>query len=283
MQAEVGPAVGRRRLAVELRRLRLEADLTIQDVARVLECSTGKISRIETGLVTARIQDVREMLDLYHVAEVRRAGLLDLVRQSRKKAWWHSYSDVVPPASAKFYGLEDGAGAIQEYSAVLVPGLFQTESYAAAVIGAARDVPETGKRRVELRMRRQQLLERDSPPEVDVVLHELVVRNTMTGAQVTAEQLMRLADLAERPHITIRVLPMTAGPHEAAGTSFTIFSFASPDDPKVVYQEQPTHNQLLDRADDVAWYSAAFTAATELALTPERSIEALRDAAAALR
>lgn len=282
MQAEVGPAVGRRRLAVELRRLRLEADLTIQDVARALECSTGKISRVETGLVAARIQDVREMLDLYHVEETRRAGLLDLVRQSRKKAWWHSYSDVVPPDSAKFYGLEDGADTVQEYSAVLVPGLLQTERYATAVIGAARDLPETRRRRVELRMRRQQLLVRDSPPSVEVVLHELVLHNTTNGVEVTAEQLVRLAELAERPNITIRVLPMTAGPHEAAGSSFTIFSFLDLDDPKVVYQEQPTHNYLLDRADEVAWYVGAFAAAAELALPPDRSAGALRDAAASL-
>lgn len=283
MEIQVGPAVGRRRLAVELRRLRVDAQLTIQDVARALECSTGKISRVETGQVAARIQDVREMLELYEVRESYRESLLDLVRQSRKKAWWHSYSDVVPPDSAKFYGLEDGAVTIQEHCSVLIPGLFQTENYAAALIGVAPDSPVIRKRRIELRMQRQRLLVRDDPPSVDVVLHELVLHNTMNGKDITAEQLTRLTELAEYPHITVRVLPMAAGPYETVGTTFTIFGFAGSEDPQVVYHEQPTRNSLLDQADEVTWYTRAFAAAVELTLTPERSIDVIRDAATSLR
>jgi transcriptional regulator with XRE-family HTH domain len=283
VDTQVGPAVGRRRLAAELRRLRIAAELTIQDVARELECSTGKISRVEKGLVAARIQDVREMLDLYGIRGSHREFLLDLVRQSRKKAWWHAYSDVVPPGSAQFYGLEDGASTIQEYCAVLVPGLFQTENYAAALIGAVRDAPEIPKRRIELRMQRQRLLTRDDPPLVDVVLHELVLRNTMNGRNDTVEQLMRLVELAELPHVTIRLLPMAAGPHETFGTHFTIFSFVSAEDPTVVYHEQPTRNSLFDQADEVAWYCRAFATAVELALTPECSIDFICATAKSLR
>jgi transcriptional regulator with XRE-family HTH domain len=190
VNTDVGPAVGRRRLAVELRRLRTTAGLTIQDVATAMECSVGKVSRVETGLVTARIQDVREMLDLYSVPEPERAALLDLVRQSRMKAWWHAYGDVVPPESAKYYGLEDGAATIREYGSVLVPGLLQTEQYAAALMSATQDdEPTVTQRRLELRMRRQQLLTREDPPSVEVILHEPVLHNTMTGKDVTAGQL----------------------------------------------------------------------------------------------
>lgn len=283
MNTDVGPAVGRRRLAVELRRLRVAAGLTIQDVARAMECSVGKVSRVETGLVTARIQDVRELLDLYSVPEPERSGLLDLVRLSRKKAWWHAYGDVVPPESAKYYGLEDGAATIREYASLLVPGLLQTETYAAAMMSPAQDVePHVRQRRLELRMRRQELLTRDDPPSVEVILHEPVLFNTMTGKDVTAGQFTRLVELARKPHVSIRVLPMAAGPHEAAGVPFTIFGFTSPEDPSVAYHEQPTRNTLIDQPDELAWYERAFTQAAKLALSPKRSIEAIRQAAHSL-
>jgi transcriptional regulator with XRE-family HTH domain len=283
VNTDVGPAVGRRRLAVELRRLRTAAGLTIQDVARTMECSVGKVSRIETGLVTARIQDVREMLELYAVPAAERAVLLDLVRESRKKAWWHAYSDVVPPESAKFYGLEDGAATIQEYGSVLVPGLLQTESYAAAVMSAAQDGdPHVEQRRLELRTRRQQLLTREHPPSLEVILHEPVLHNTMTGTDVTAAQLDRLVELARKPHISIRVLLMAAGPHEAAGMPFTIFGFAGQEDPSVVYHEQPTRNSLIDKPGEVAWYERAFAQAAKLALSRKNSIDAMKRIARSL-
>lgn len=278
MNTEVGPAVGRRRLAVELRRLRVAAGLTIQDVARTMECSVGKVSRVETGLVTARLQDVRELLDLYAVPEPERGVLLDLVRQSRKKAWWHAYADVVPPESAKFYGLEDGATTIREYGAVLVPGLLQTEAYADALMSATQDAdPHVRQRRLELRMRRQELLTREQPPAIEVILHEPVLLNTMTGTDVTAAQLTRLVELARQPHISVRVLPMAAGPHEAAGVPFTIFGFA--EDPSIAYHEQPTRNTLIDQPDEIAWYERAFAQATRLALSRKHSIDVMRQAA----
>src|SRR5262249_57354481 len=115
----------RRRLALELRRLRAEAGKTIIDVAARLECSAGKVSRIETGTVSARLQDVREMLDLYGVEGPRRDALLDLVRRARRRAWWHEYTDVGPAGSAQLYGREDGATPLHEHPGGLEAGLLQ--------------------------------------------------------------------------------------------------------------------------------------------------------------
>jgi transcriptional regulator with XRE-family HTH domain len=278
VNTDVGPAVGRRRLAVELRRLRVAAGLTIQDVATALECSVGKVSRVETGLVGARIQDVREMLHLYAVPESERGALLDLVRQSRKKAWWHDYGDVVPPESARLYGLEDGAATIQEYGSHLVPGLLQTQAYAAAVMSGAQEVdPVLARRRLELRMRRQQLLTREDPPAMEVVLHESVLHDTTVGQDVMAAQLDRLVAWART--VSIRVLLMAAGPHEAYGVPFTIFGFSGQEDPHVAFHEQPTRITLVDQPDERAWFERAFTQAVNLALPPKRSIEVIKKAA----
>ncbi|HST63819.1 MAG TPA: Scr1 family TA system antitoxin-like transcriptional regulator, partial [Mycobacteriales bacterium] len=161
MPAPDSPAVGRRRLAQELRRLRSAAGLTITEVAGRLECSAGKISRIETGTVSAQATDVAAMLDLYGVAGSQRATLADLVRAARRRAWWQDYADVVPAGSSRFFGLEDGAARIEQHAGPLVPGLLQTPAYARAIVTAAAEVPPADvERRIALRLRRQELLTR---------------------------------------------------------------------------------------------------------------------------
>ena len=171
MREVCNPEVGRRRLARDLRGLRTAAGCTIDDVARHLECSAAKVSRMETGSVRVGLSDLRAVLDFFGVDGGRREVLFDLARGSRVRGWWQSFADVVPPSSEIFYGLEDGATAIGQHCTSLVPGLLQTEAYARTLIesvpGASRDVTDC---RVELRLRRQRLLARDRPPRLHLSL-----------------------------------------------------------------------------------------------------------------
>jgi transcriptional regulator with XRE-family HTH domain len=275
-----GPTVERRRLALELRRLRAQSQRTIHDVAARLECSAGKVSRIETGAVGVRIQDVREMLDLYGVHGQHREDLLELVRRSRRRAWWHGYTDVVPPDSAKFYGLEDGAATIDEHRVALVPGLLQTDRYARALIGAATDAPaEVVERRIALRRERRRLLERPDPPTFTAVLGEAVLYERIGGPHVLAEQLRYLVEAASRPAITIMVRPFDRGAHPASGVPFVLFGFADPADPSVAYLEMPTRNIHIDAAAEVDTYRAAFATARAGALSSADSLRLIAAAA----
>ena len=277
------PAVERRRLALELRRLRTEAGKTIYDVADRLECSAGKVSRIEMGVVGARIQDVREMLDLYDVRGEHREQLLDLVRRSRRRAWWQDYTNVVPPESAKLYGLEAGAATIDEHKVALVPGLLQTEAYARAVIASPPDEkPDNVERRIELRRRRQELLDRADPPAIRFALHQSVVEAQIGSPAVMAEQLRRLADVAGRPNVTIRVIRADSGAYAAVGVSFTMFGFAHEADPKVVFLEQLTRNTFIEDLAEVDTYTRAFESALEIAESAQRSRELILRRAADL-
>jgi Domain of unknown function (DUF5753)/Helix-turn-helix domain len=280
MPAPDSPAVGRRRLAQELRRLRSAAGLTISDVAGRLECSAGKISRIETGTVSAQATDVQAMLDLYGVAPGQRASLADLVRLSRRRAWWQDYTDVVPVGSSRFFGLEDGAARIDQHAGPLVPGLLQTPAYARAVIEAAGAVPVADvQRRIALRLRRQQLLTRPQPPALHVLLDEAALRREVGGPEVLAGQLDRLAELARLEHVRLQVLPFGAGAYTAMGVAFTVFSFADPADPHVVYLEQLSGNTLLDAGEEVGRYADAFAESAARALGPDESVDLLRTAA----
>lgn len=280
MTASDSPAVGRRRLAQELRRLRSDAGLTISDVAGRLECSAGKISRIETGTVSAQATDVQAMLDLYGVAAGQRATLADLVRLARRRAWWQDYADVVPAGSSRFFGLEDGASRIDQHAGPLVPGLLQTPAYARAVIEAAGAVPAADiERRIALRLRRQELLTRPEPPRLHVLLDEAALRREVGGPEVLAGQLDRLAELAGQERVRLQVLPFGAGAYIAMGVAFTVFSFTDAADPQVVYLEQLTGNTLLDSGEEVGRYAAAFAGSAARALDPADSAALFRSTA----
>lgn len=278
-----GPAPVRQQLASQLRQLRGNAGRTIQEVAQSLECSSGKVSRIEAGSVGARLQDVRVMLDLYGVTGVRREALLDLVREARRRPWWVSYADVLPPASGTLYGLERSAHTIEEHSAALIPGLLQTQRYAQALIDSPpTTTPVQARRRVELRMRRQDLLNRGGGPDFQVIIGEAALREPVGGPAVMAEQLHHLVAMSNRPRITIRIRPFGTGRPAAIGTSFVIFRFEDPRCREIVYLEHPTRNAYLDETTEVSFYTSVFADARKRALTPAESCCMFSELAAGL-
>jgi transcriptional regulator with XRE-family HTH domain len=270
--AAISPVVRRRRLAIELRRLRAEAGKNLDEVATYLECSPAKISRIETGQVGARVQDVRELLDFYGVSGPDREALLDLVRQSRQRGWWHAYSDMISDAFRTYIGLEDEATGIRSYETHLVPGLLQTEAYSRAIMTIRRDTPlDEVDRGMGLRRARKQILTRADPPRLSVVLDEAVLRRPVGGPDVMAEQYEHLTGFAGRPNVTVQILPFEAGAHSGGSWPFTILTFADPADPVVAYVETLTIDHYLDRAVDVGQYIAEFDHLRSYALSPTKS------------
>ena len=250
----------RRRLALELRRFREAARMTCEDVAGHLECSTSKISRIETGRVRVSPRDVRDMLDLYRVPEPQRDSLVQLARESRQKGWWHAYSDTIEPRFATYIGLESAASEIRIYEVTLIPGLLQTEDYARAVIaaGAVEGSPEAVERNVAFRMARQPALTSEDPPQLWAVLDEAALRRQVGGPGLMRLQLDHLLDLGGLPNVAIQVLPFGAGAHPAMGRPFVILAFPERADPDVVYLEDLTSALYVEDVDEVDRYNMFF-------------------------
>jgi transcriptional regulator with XRE-family HTH domain len=268
--------VQQRRLARILRSLRESAGLTIDQVAEKLELSPSTISRMETAHVGVRPRDVRELLEIYQVTEVQRDELLELARRSRQHPWWYEYREV---PTAELVGFEGDAAFIRQYSALVFPGLFQTRDYASAVVrairhDAARDELE---QRLELRMRRQELLTSKGAPDLWVILDEAALRRPMGGPAVMRGQLQRLIDLSALPNITLQVLPFTAGAHAGLDGEFTIFSFSDPADPDLVFIENSGGDLYLESNDKVERYRLIFSHLQAAALNPVESIRALTD------
>ena len=253
------PTVRRRRLALELRRLREAARLTCEEVAEQLECSASKISRVETGRVSVSPRDVRDMLEIYGVPEEQRDGLVQLARESRQKGWWHAYGDSVQPHFATYLGLEGAASEIRIYEVNLIPGLLQTEDYARAVISAGMvNSPRTDiERRVALRMERQRLTI-SSPPKVWAVFDEAALRRQVGGPEVMRAQLEYLRELGSLRNVSLQVIPFAGGAHPAMGRPFVILAFGEDADPDVAYLEDLTSALWVENVDEVDRYNVFF-------------------------
>ena len=277
MPSRQTPTVQRRRLGVELRRRREAATLTIDDVAKSLDISVSKISRIETAHVTATWRDVRDMLDLYGVRGPKREELIDLAREARDEGWWHQHYSDLP---VTFAGFEAAATSIRMYTALVVPGLLQTEKYAEEVIRAIRPdlATEEIQHRVTFRMDRQEILLRDSPPALWAIIDQSALLRPVGGREVMEEQLDYLMEAVGKPNILLQVLPLRVGAHAGMDGSFTIFHFDEPEYEEVVFIDHTLMDQHLEDPGAVRRYQDAFGRLQSKAAQKERTVEFLTEA-----
>jgi transcriptional regulator with XRE-family HTH domain len=269
--APVGATVLRMLLGAQLRRFREAAGLTAERAGFEIRASRSKISRMETGRAGFKTRDVSGLLTLYGVIDEReRARLLALAAQSSGPDWWVEYSDILPGWFESYLGLESAAAIIRSFEIQFVPGLFQTEEYARAVIQlGGRPTPAAEvERLVNLRVKRQELLARVDPPRIWSVLDEGVLRRPVGGPAVLRAQLRHLSEVANMPHVTLQVVPFDRGGHAGAGEAFTVLRFTEQDLPDVVYIEQLAGAVYLDRRSDVEPYLDLMDRLSSEALSP---------------
>ena len=230
----------RRQLLAELRRLRPPHVHTQRQVADALDWSPSKVTRIENGAVSLSVTDLRALLGYYGVADAALVErLVDLARRSRRaRSPFAAYADVFSPVALRFFDFEHSASWIGEVELLVVPGLLQTEEYARALMGVYELSAGKAERFVSSRAVRQQLLDRPDPPMLSFVLDESVLLRCIGGPAVMRAQLDHLLELAERPHVDIRVLPLSLGEHVGLRGPFVLLKFAGTHDPDVVYIEQ---------------------------------------------
>ncbi|MER6269658.1 helix-turn-helix transcriptional regulator [Streptomyces sp900105755] len=265
------PTARRRRLAIELKRLREESGLTCSQVGKELDWSSSKVSRMETGQGRVQASDVDALCRFYTTSEELRDLLKSLARESKTKGWWHAHGDAIPAWFSVYVGLEQAVSNLRSYQAEFVPGLLQTAEYAAEQCRAWVDhTPEDIQRMVDVRMRRQELLTRESAPDLWAVVHQSALEHMVGSRQVMTRQLERMLEIAKLKNVTVQILPFDAGAYPTTG-SYTILGFPEHEDPDVVYREGLTDSVYLEEREDVALYAKAFDHLRALALSPQRS------------
>ncbi|HZN70698.1 MAG TPA: helix-turn-helix transcriptional regulator [Micromonosporaceae bacterium] len=269
------PTVRRRQLGRELRRLREDAGLHLDQMAEQLRCSPSRLSRIETARIRITPGTVHEILDALDIHDDRRDRLVTLARQAEEPNWWQEYTDVLPYEYATFIALEAEAASLRVFEPMVVYGLLQTEDYAREVVRFGRRFPaDEVEARVAARMARQAVLTRAEPVDLHVILDEATLIRTVGGPAVMRGQMRRLLDLAELPKVHIQVLPATA-----AGTvmnltgPFVVIDLAGSDDPPIVYLEILAGDVYVERASIVQMYDSIFQSLCAEALDEKRSMD----------
>ncbi|MGA4837833.1 helix-turn-helix domain-containing protein [Streptomyces sp. G45] len=256
------PSVLRMILGKQLEELRTRAGLTFEQAGQAIGVSHSTIRRLESAKVARlRLADVEKLLRTYGVGDQHEIDtFLQSVREANKRGWWHTYRDVMPDWFAAYLSLEQAALHIRAYEAQFVHGLLQTEDYARALLGAGNPhaPADATERRVALRMRRQELLSRPSPPHLWVIMDETVLRWPVGGRAVMRGQIDHLIEVTALPHVTLQIMPFGNGPHPAmrAG-AFHVFRFRAPELPDIVYVNGLVGAVYLDKPGDVVVYREA--------------------------
>jgi len=276
MIATASPTVRRRRLAAELRGIREDKGKSGDSVAAALKWSASKISRYERARTGLRPREVERLLDYYQITGPRRALLLTLAEDAAQKGWWEEFADSLSEDYQQFIGLEHEAKSMAIWHVDVVTGLLQTEAYARHIISSYSRIepiaPAMIGRLVKVRMRRQQVLNREGL-KLSIVLDESVLKRRVGNDSVMYEQLQRLAREAERPNVTLQIVPLDAQ-HTVFGESFVIFSFGEDSDAMlqdVVITEQMQSSSTLEGERETYLHRIAFQMISQASLDPVAS------------
>lgn len=262
----------RRQLGSMMRKLRARKGMTLEEAGRLVGVSKATVSRYETQSGPVRWIVVDALCREYGATEAEREAVVRLAKDAKRQGWWSSFSDHIPESMNLLLTLEDEAVRESHFSCVYVPGLLQTRAYSTA-LQKANEVPLSPaeiEQLVDIRMKRQEILTRSKPLRLWAILDESVIRRVVGSPQTMGEQLDRLLEANESPHITLQVLPFSKGAHAAALGSFVIIGGTEPT-LDVVYVDFHTGSLFLEKDEELERYRLAFEYLRAQALDMEAS------------
>ena len=278
-----GPLVPRQRLAQELRRLREEADLTLDQVATALEdFSTSKLSRLENAQGSLKTRDIRELAQFYGVAGTELDRLLRWVRAARSQGWWTDYSQEIWPGLDAHLAYESDATIARVYTIPILPVLLQTPDYSRAYYRSREPwhSEEALGQLIEIRTRRQEALrfrEGQDPLELVAVTHESSLLQRVGSAQTMRAQLDTLLELSTATNIQLYILPFTAQPVFTCTCSYAYFEYGEDIDQDIVHIETHAGFRNLDKPDEVKRYRHYYDDLMTASLTMDKSRARIRE------
>ncbi|KOX22607.1 hypothetical protein ADK67_23285 [Saccharothrix sp. NRRL B-16348] len=276
MARRAGTSIRSRRLAHTLKKLRGAAGVSTDAVGEAVGMSGSKISRIETSGMGVYPDDLAKLLDFYQVGRRQRAELLDLARRAEQRGLSRRNNPNLPEDWQTWVDFEDEAGSVRYYEPLVIPGPLQTPEYARSIIAATGHALTDAQvdAMVASRMARQGLLSRGTPLRLSALIEQSVLERPFHDQGARRRQLRHLVDAAERPTITVRVVPTDAGPHGGLSGPFVILEYDG--DPSLVLLENKVASLFLDREDQIAVFDATWAALRRLAYTAEETLDYLK-------
>lgn len=250
-------------LAHALVTLRKKAGKSLSQLAEDTGYERSYLNRLENGERISKLL-IMEDLDSYYGTD----GLL-------VKLWKSARNSIIVNRFKLFIRYEEGAVIMHKFMTA-IPGLLQTEDYARAILSSSPNhgEPDWLEEQVALRLSRQELLRREPPPSLRVILDEATLRRPTADRKVWTGQLGHLLESAEQPSIVIQVLPFTAGVHDLMGGSLSLLWQA--DGTGVAYLEGSKSGDLVEEAAEVAQYRLSYDQLRDAALPPSASLDFIR-------
>ncbi len=246
------PTIRKRLIGSQLRRLREAAGVSVEAAAEKMGVGHSSLRRQESGHTAVSLSDARSYIDIYEVQdEVVANRLLDLARHGRTRGWWSAYDKTVGPDLVDVADAEDLAVDIKTFQPLLIPGIFQTREYTETVISLGRGLGLPVDDLVSLRERRKEILNRAQPPRIWAIIGEAALAQRVGGDDVMRDQTQHLLDLSQLPHVSIRVLPFSAGAHVGLSGGFVVMSFDDTLEGSITLMEGPSGDVFNDEPAEV--------------------------------
>ncbi len=268
-------------LGFQLRQYRERGGFTREAAGERIRASASKISRMELGRVGFKIRDIEDLLKMYGVTDRKvQKQFRELVAESNKPGWWKEYGDALHKWFIRYVGFEEAADQIRIYESQFVPGLLQTEEYAREIISGGVQTDEVTEQRIKARLTRQKHLE--AGKRMWIILDEAAVRRPIggkeRGREIMRGQLRHLINLCENfENVTLQIVPFEVGAHAAEAGSFTILRYSEFELSDIVYLEQLTDGEVMDKPTTVEAYTKAMTRLSVSAATPDETVSMLKD------
>ncbi|MGY2026318.1 helix-turn-helix domain-containing protein [Nocardia gipuzkoensis] len=281
-----GSTLPRRMLGRQLRELRISAGISAEYARDAIDVSKQTLWRIETGQpVRLHSLVIEGLCKLYGASEARIAILLNLVEETKRTGWWHAFNDTILEDFNLFVELEATAKRIASFQTTLLPGLLQTDEYRRALIWvrfAAMSGTAVERKIAAFRQRKSRLDNDSDLVRFDAVIDESALRRAIGGPSVMEGQLRHLLRVDERPHVSVRVVPLAAEAYAGLNVgSFVILDFpehpiAHLTEPPIVYVQGFTGDLYLEKLDEVRQYRHEYADILRSALDQEGSRALIR-------
>ncbi|WP_089101980.1 Scr1 family TA system antitoxin-like transcriptional regulator [Streptomyces hyaluromycini] len=273
MTPRPAPTARRVRLATELRKLRERAGLTSTEAAQMLGTSSGQLSNVESARFGVSPDRVRAMAHIYSCTNQPYIdALADMAAEKTRGWWWDAYREVLPSGLLTLAELEHHSTAIRTAFTSHVPGMLQISEHAREIFSRAipAPTPPEVEHRVSHRIKRQDVVFRESPNPYSTVIHEAALHMRVGGRHVARQQLRHLIDMSLRDHITLRVLPFDVGAFPGSGQS--INHLCGPVAELDTVQLDQFHGPvLLDAEAHLEKYRRLLDVVEAIALSPAKS------------
>jgi len=258
---------------VELARYRNAAKLSLTEASDESGISRAKLGHLETGRQQQDPEDLARLLAVYGAVQRDIDRLITLTSRADDATWWAPWADVVPDWLTTFVGLEGLAETEFVFEPIIIPGLLQTEQYAAILTANTPRVrADHSERFVGFRIARtRRLTDPERPLHLHAVLAEGALRLAVGDSTVQQAQLRHLLTMAELPTVTIQVVRPEDGPHTALTGQFVILGFENVR--SIGYVELHDGAMYLQDANQVRTYTMVAEDLQRVALDPERSID----------